>query len=339
MDTLQISWPEQMSFINGLHGTVAVLLLAALLYIDELGVPLPFAPNEALLLVAGLLIAGDAISPWVFFPVAVLSMSAGMLTGFSWASAVGSDRLRAFAGRLGAKQTYDRASARVRRATPVGIGVTRLIPGVRVYATLVAGAAKVDKRTFFAGALPAIVIWAAFFTMLGVLVGVPAEHFLRDVERLAVTGALFVLLGAGAYLAVRRVPSADERPAVLEEVPGKLRIVLALLVDLGIIATVVAGFDRVTLSALQQLHPAKLTDVAILVSGAIVLYVVAARRGPGGTAGEGLFDVSYRRVPRIRLDVSHGRVPRIRVGRHDDGDPTAEPATTSRARDSSSQRR
>jgi membrane-associated protein len=288
-----------MSFLNGLHGTVAALLIAALLYIDELGVPMPFAPNEVLLLFAGLLIAGDAISPWLFLPLAVLAMSAGTFTGYSWARAVGSDRLRAFASRLGARRTYDRAAARVRRASSFDIALTRLIPGVRVYATLVAGAAKVEARTFFAGALPAVVVWAAFFTMLGVLVGVPAEHLLRDVERLAVTGVLLVLLGAGAYLAVRRIPSADELPAVLEEVPGRLRIVLALLVDLGIIATIVAGFNRVTLSALQQLHPAKLTDVAILVSGVVVLYVVITRRGPGGTAGEGLFDVSYRRPRRL----------------------------------------
>lgn len=285
-----------MSFINGLHGTVAALLLAALLYVDELGVPMPFAPNEVLLLVAGLLIAGGALSPWLFLPLAVLAMAAGTLTGFTWARAVGSDRLRAFAARLGAAQTYDRAAARVRRASSFDIAVTRLIPGVRVYATLVAGAARVDSRTFFIGALPAIVIWAAFFTFIGVAVGVPAEHFLRDVEKLAVTGTLFVLLGAGSYLAVRRVPSVDHpTPSVLAQVPGRLRVVLALLVDLGIIATIVAGFDRVTLSALQQLHPAKLTDVAVLVTGVIVLYVVATRRGPGGTAGEGLFDVSYRR--------------------------------------------
>jgi membrane protein DedA with SNARE-associated domain len=289
-----------MSFLNGLHGTVAALLLAFLLYIDELGVPMPLSPNEVLLIVAGLLIAGGAMSPYVFLPLAVVAMTLGTLTGFTWARAVGSERLRAFAARLGAAKAYDRAAARVRRAGPLDIFVTRLIPGVRVYATLVAGAAGMDFGLFMAGAFPAIVIWAGFFTALGVLVGVPAEHLLRDVERLAATGFLLVALGAGSYIAIRRMPAAshdgDEGDVnVIDEVPGRLRVVLALLLDLAIITVIVAGLNRVVLSAFQLIHPNQLNDFIILVGSVVVLYVVITRRIPGQTAGEGLFDVSYRK--------------------------------------------
>ena len=38
-----------MTVLQGLHGLIAVLLLCTLLFIDEAGVPLPVAPNEALL--------------------------------------------------------------------------------------------------------------------------------------------------------------------------------------------------------------------------------------------------------------------------------------------------
>jgi hypothetical protein len=157
-----------------------------------------------------------------------------------------------------------------------------------------------DLRLFMAGAFPAIVVWAGFFTALGVLVGVPAEHLLRDVERLAATGFLLVALGAGSYIAIRRMPAASRDGDsgdvnVIDEVPGRLRVVLALLLDLAIITVIVAGLNRVVLSAFQLIHPNQLNDFIILVGSVVVLYVVITRRIPGQTAGEGLFDVSYRK--------------------------------------------
>jgi membrane protein DedA with SNARE-associated domain len=48
------------SFLQGLHGAVALALLTGLLFAEEAGVPLPFAPGELTLLVAGLLIVSGA---------------------------------------------------------------------------------------------------------------------------------------------------------------------------------------------------------------------------------------------------------------------------------------
>ncbi|TMC47074.1 MAG: hypothetical protein E6J20_20240 [Chloroflexi bacterium] len=255
-----------MSFLNGLHGSFAALLIAALLFVDELGVPMPFAPNEALLLVAGLLIAGGALPPLIFLPLAVIAMTGGMVCGFLWARALGSDRLRGFAERLGAAGTYDRAAARVRRSGPLGIGVA-----------------------------PAIVVWAGVFTAMGVLVGVPAEHLLSRFERLGATGGLMLLLAVGTYVAVRRVPSsAPERMAAVGRVPGRLRIALAMLVDVGIVVVLVAGADRVVRATVERYDPGRPNQVILLCAAVIVAYVVVARRGTGSTAGEGLFDVSYR---------------------------------------------
>lgn len=284
-----------MTFLNGLHGTFAALLIAALLFVDELGVPMPFAPNEALLLVAGLLIAGGALPPFIFLPLAVIAMGGGMVCGFAWARALGAERLRGFAERLGGARTYDRATARIRRSGPVGIALTRLIPGVRVYATLVAGAAEVDLRVFLAGAVPAIVIWAGFFTALGIVVGVPAEHLLSRFERLGATGGLMLLLGTGTYLALRRLPAAGpERLAVVGEVPGRVRIGLAMLVDAGIVVMLVAGVDRLVRSTVHQYDPGRPNQVITLAAAVVLAYILVARRGTGSTAGEGVFDVSYR---------------------------------------------
>lgn len=286
-----------MSLLNGLHGTVAAALLSVLLFVDEAGVPLPFAPNEVLLLVAGLLIAGGTLSPWEFLPLAVPAMIAGLLTGYYWARAIGSARLRGFAQRLGAEAAYDRAAERIRSASPLRIAITRLLPGVRVYATLVAGAAEVPLRRFLLGAIPAILVWVGICTVLGALVGIPVEHVLTRVEKLAATGVLLLLAGGGAYLAVRHVQPAPERTP-LERVPVPGKIAAAIAVDVGIVSTCAAGADRIGRAVVRAVGTGGLSsfnDVVILVGSVAVAYVVLSRRTTGTTAGEGLIGVSYLR--------------------------------------------
>jgi membrane protein DedA with SNARE-associated domain len=56
-----------MGFIQGLHGTVALVLLCSLLFAEEAGVPLP-TPGELTLIAAGLLIATGGLDPWLFLP-------------------------------------------------------------------------------------------------------------------------------------------------------------------------------------------------------------------------------------------------------------------------------
>jgi membrane protein DedA with SNARE-associated domain len=289
------------NFLNGLNGTVATLLLCALLYLDEVGVPLPFAPNEVLLVLGGLLIGTGAVAPWIFLPMALIAMIAGSLSGFGWARAVGAERLRAVAEKLHAERAYDRATARVQQASARSIAVTRMLPGVRTYATLVAGASGLPVRVFASGAVPALVVWLAAWTGVGYAVGAPAEHLLHRFERLAASGLLLVAAGAGAYLAIRRVPSADEEiEGMMSRVPSAGRLALALILDFGVVTTMVSGADRIIRAALHIRHVG-LRDFLVLIGAVIVVYVVITRRGPGGTAGERLLNVTYRvRIRRSR---------------------------------------
>jgi membrane protein DedA with SNARE-associated domain len=72
------------SFLQGLHGAVALALLPGLLFAEEAGMPLPFAPGELTLLVAGLLIVSGGLNPYVFIPLALVACIAGSLVGYSW---------------------------------------------------------------------------------------------------------------------------------------------------------------------------------------------------------------------------------------------------------------
>lgn len=283
-----------MNFINGLHGTVAALLLCVLLYIDEAGVPLPFAPNEALLIVAGLLMAEGAMPAWLFMPLGYISLGAGMTTGYSWARAIGSVRLRAVARRFRAGATYDKAQARLRSATPLSLGITRLLPGVRTYATLVSGAAEIPFRTFATGAFPALAVWMLVLTGMGAAVGKPAEHYLSEFQNLIISGVILLAFVVSAVLAIRRIPSVQPSQGVLVTAPTWERLVLAVALDVGVVATVVAAIDNIIRGVLHAERPQGFYDLIILIASTVIFYVLLARRGPGTTAGEGLFNVSYR---------------------------------------------
>jgi membrane-associated protein len=276
-----------MSFLTSLNGTAAVLLLCTLLFIDETGVPLPFAPNEGLLLVAGILVGAGTLPLAVVMPAAYLAMAAGMLTGYSWSRALGPAGLQAIAERVHAVRVYERAQARLQTASPLGIAVARLIPGVRPYATMVCGAAEIDIRTFVIGALPALALWEVFWVFAGLLIGLPIEHLLGRFERLAVRGGILILLGAVSWFAIRHA-SPDQRGGVIRIAP-RLRATMALVADAAIVATVIFGgfavgrrFLRVEADGWIELLAAAVVLIALLVIG-------RSRQTPG----ELLFETQY----------------------------------------------
>lgn len=276
-----------MTLLQGLHGTFAVVLICTLLFVDEAGLPLPIAPNEALLLLTGVLVASGEFSIWVVFPAAFLAMMAGMVAGYGWARTVGQTGLVALAGRLNATNVYDRAQSHLQSAGPLGIGVTRMLPGVRPYATLISGAAEVDLRTFLLGAVPALVVWQIGWCVLGMLVGLPVAHFLGHFEKLVVRGIILVALGAVVLFAVRE-ESPDRRGALANLTP-RLRATLALFTDAGIVASIVGG-----LFLIARLLVDVEADgwIEILCASVVLLLLLVAGRSIQ-TPGETLFDTHY----------------------------------------------
>jgi membrane-associated protein len=279
-----------MGFIQGLHGTVALVLLCSLLFAEEAGVPLP-TPGELTLIAAGLLIATGGLDPWLFLPLAVASCLAGSATGYGWARLVGEHGLRALAERLHQTPRLERASARLREAGAREIALSRLIPGMRVYTTLVAGAAGVERRRFFTGIGPATALWVIAFTLLGVVAGVPAEHFFTQVQQLAVQGGVLVAIGVGGYLAILRLPEGGHE--ALFRLPPGFRMTLALGIDLSLIASVVAGVLAVVRPLIGAGDIAAWLDLAVVLLVIALFYSVATRRGAHATAGERVLATSY----------------------------------------------
>jgi membrane-associated protein len=279
-----------MSFIQGLHGVVAIVLLCSLLFVEEVGVPLPI-PGELTLIAAGILIAAGGLDPWLFVPLAVASCLAGSLTGYSWARLVGEHGLRAAAARLHQTRRLDRVTVRLKEAGPLQIAFSRLLPGFRVYTTLVAGAGGVDRSTFLIGVGPATVVWVAIFLVLGVVAGVPVERFLGQVQGLLLQGGVLIVLGVGTYFGIRRVPE-HSLAAVAGLSPG-LRALLAAGVDVAMIGTVVAGVLAIVRPLTSLGATAGWLDILVVVIVIVGFYSVATRAGRRATPGERLLDASY----------------------------------------------
>jgi DNA-binding transcriptional ArsR family regulator len=176
--------------------------------------------------------------------------------------------------------------------------VSRLIPGLRIYTTLVAGALRVRRSTFVLGMVPATVVWIAVYVALGVLVGVPIEHFFTAVQKLAVQGVILVVMGVGCYFVIRKTPASSG--AGLVRVPRPVRVVIAAALDIGVVASVSTGLvalGRLLGFGLQ----AGWVDAVVALLVVAVFYVVIARRSGGATVGEALLQTSYATGQRLAL--------------------------------------
>ncbi len=280
-----------MGLITGLHGAVAIILLCSLLLVEEAGVPLPFAPGELTLLAAGLLIATGGLQPYLFVPLAIVACSAGAFLGFSWAQVVGERGLAALAARLHRQKALDKVEKRIRAAGPLDIAVSRLIPGLRIYTTLVAGALGVRRRDFLIGMLPSTALWVVVWVALGTVVGIPLEHLFTKVSSLAVQGVILVVIGVGGYLAIRRAPAGHRESLV--RLPVGLRTGLAVAVDVTVVASILTGLAAIARRVSGVGPSASWADLAVVVAAIAALYLFLTRQGAGATVGEALMRTQY----------------------------------------------
>ena len=268
----------------------AVALICLLLFLEEAGLPLPFAPGEAVLLGAGLLISAGTDPAWLVIPLAFLSVLGGVATAYWWAHRIGPERLRALARRLHAVGPYDHAAGRLRAASSLQIAGSRLLPGLRVYTSLVAGAVGLDRRRFITGVLPASALWVVAFIGLGFFVGAPVERLMGSVAAYGLRAGLILVIAAVWIFVARHVP-APRRKKEVPTSPAPWRLPLALSLDLVLVFAIVA-----VLSVLSDLATQNLNDVvlaAVIFSVLSLLYILVARQTVGFTLGEAAFGVRY----------------------------------------------
>lgn len=278
--------------VQGLFGPLAIAVICSLLFVEELGVPLPMFPASGLLLVAGVMIAAGDVSPWFFLPIAYVACVGGALLGYAWSRHLGQERLERLADRLRLRRHLDRTAERLHRAGWLGVSIGRVLPGSRVYTSLIAGVTALPFPTFMLGLLGADLVWLGVLVGLGVAVGIPAADYLDVAVGLFLRGAAIVVsvLAALAVLRLVRPPGGgsegDERPTLP-------RLLSALGPDVGIVGVLALGVS-IALAKADVLTDA--IGVGIVASVTLLVYVLGTRLAFASTAGERLAGASYRQV-------------------------------------------
>ncbi len=183
--------------------------LFAVILAEESGVPLPL-PGDLFIAAMGFLAsASPERSRWSSFVTCALVVTGATVLGASILFLLSrrfGHRLLAWAGRwLGydaAKQS--RLEAWLQRNGFLAVAVGRLIPGLRIVMTVVAGALRLRHATFSLGTLVAGLVWATLYFWLGVVLG---SGYQRLAGERATPSWLVIVLAAvavaGAVIAVR----------------------------------------------------------------------------------------------------------------------------------------
>ncbi|MCO7218390.1 DedA family protein [Klenkia sp. PcliD-1-E] len=180
----------------GLIGIMAILFAETGLLVGF------FLPGDSLLFTAGLLVAGGLVAPlWVLLLLLPVAAVAGNLVGY-------------WIGRKAGPAVFDRPDSRLFKAEYVTrsrdffdrngartIVLARFVPVVRTFATVMAGASRMDFRRYLLFSVIGGVAWTAGVTLMGFWLGQIA--FVRDHVELFVLGVVALSLVPVALEAVR----------------------------------------------------------------------------------------------------------------------------------------
>jgi membrane protein DedA with SNARE-associated domain len=189
--------------ISSLSGDLLIAVIAGLVFVEETGIPIPFAPGDLLLIIAGIAIASDTVDPVPMVAALLLATILGAMVGREVFAAVGRPALKRAADALGFRPALDRTSDLLRRRGAPAVFIGRLIPGLRITTTQVAGVSNMPRLTFGAGLIPSVVVYIAIFVGLGALAGQPAVRLFHRAEHRFFVIAVTVLAALAVILSVR----------------------------------------------------------------------------------------------------------------------------------------
>jgi membrane protein DedA with SNARE-associated domain len=196
------------------------LAVFVIIIIEEAGAPLPL-PSEAALLYAGYLVATGELNPLVAGLVATAAAACGSAILYALARRGGRPLMRRWGRYIHLSEArLALVEGWMARAGLPAVLVARLVPGLRIVTTVVAGLARVPLRTTVAAVLGASLLWSYAWIVLGRLLGANWEAGLRAFERAgrwgllaaAIVGLVALLLG---FLLRRRAGAPASGPPAL----------------------------------------------------------------------------------------------------------------------------
>jgi membrane-associated protein len=225
--------------IGSLSGDLLIGVIAGLVFIEESGIPVPFAPGDLLLIIAGIAVASDTVEPIPMVAALLLATILGAMVGREVFAAVGRPALIKAADALRFRPALERATHMLHRRGALAVFIGRLIPGLRISTTQVAGVSKMPRLTFAAGLIPSVFVYIAIFVGLGALAGQPAVRLFHRAEHRFFVIAVTVLAALAVVLSVRWLARRGALSA-LEPIVLGVRRQMADAID----AAIFRGRDR-----------------------------------------------------------------------------------------------
>ena len=157
--------------LPGVSGYWLIAVVCGLIVLEEVGIPMPFAPGDFLLVLAGMTVATAHLNPLVVVVAAYVSALLGATCGRELFQRIGAAALPRLAALLHAGRRVDDLSARLRRGGSTAVFFGRITPGMRINTTYISGLVGLPRRTFLTGLAPAIAVYEGVFLGLGVFLG------------------------------------------------------------------------------------------------------------------------------------------------------------------------
>jgi membrane-associated protein len=169
-----------------------------------------FLPGDSLLFTGGLLVADGLIAPlWVLLVTLPIAAVVGNLVGYWIGRKAGPAVFDRPDSRFFKAKYVERAQAFFERNGARTIVLARFVPVIRTFATVMAGAAKMDFRRYALYSVIGGIAWTLSVTLLGYWLGQIAV--VRDHIELFIVGVVVLSLVPIAVEALRHRRSAASR--------------------------------------------------------------------------------------------------------------------------------
>jgi membrane-associated protein len=181
--------PEHLISTFGLLGILAIVFAESGLLIGF------FLPGDSLLFTAGLLVADGTylhLPLWLLCLLGALAAVAGDQAGYAFGRRFGPALFNRPDSRLFKQENLARARGFFDRYGARSIVLARFVPVVRTFTPIVAGAVRMNYRTFVGYNVAGAALWVGGVTTLGYFLGRVA--FVRDHIELILIGIVVVSL-------------------------------------------------------------------------------------------------------------------------------------------------